>query len=704
MAEVWLARATGVKGFQKTIVIKTILPHLADDPEFLRMFIDEALLAAALNHPNIVQIFDLGQIGETYFIAMEHILGKTMRQVQRFLRKQRKVLPLWLVLRMAVSVCDALQFAHDKRGDDGKLLRIVHRDVTPENIMISFSGVTKVVDFGIAKASSVANVTRAGKIKGKLSYLAPEQIVRAGKAPVDRRSDIYATGVMLYELLTGVRPFRADNELDLLRKITKEDPASPSEVAHWVPSRLNDIVMKAISKDWKARYQHAAELGEDLEVFLTSLGAYPTERNIAGYMCKLFDEKERQLPVFESSDAPEPAVPRSLESGTGAEFDGPDSGGSISIEISVQEALTTSTPQFELPKPVGDNEPADTAAAPEPAKEPDTARVLRERPGAGTQRVVQAPVVKVPSGVAGIETEWESLSLSFPGEPETIEVPKASIELLQPSTERPKASIELLAPTTELPQPSIELPQPSIELPQPSIELPRPTVEVREGDEPERRNTKLDVRETQPSITAEQGAREIAASPPARSDGALGQGGRAGAAALFQGEPRGEPAAFGSLWDSLVERVRAESAPPEAAAPALDPKDTVVPESPPGPERVAASDKHAWDLVVERATAIAADDDLPGNVSGRVDRADTPAVPKAGRDAFGHSRPVGSWRKATDEQDLAALAFDEGLALIRQGDRESALAAWERAVALAPDNRRYQGNLRLLRKALEEKD
>ena len=307
MAEVWLARSRGIKGFKKTIVLKTILPHFADNPDFVNMFINEALLASLLNHPNVVQIFDLGEIDEQYFIAMEFVDGRTLRQVQRALAKAKKITPPWLVLHVAMSVCEALEYAHNKCDDEGTALNIVHRDVTPENIMISFAGTAKVLDFGIAKASIAASETKAGTLKGKYAYMAPERIVgmKAGGKP-DRRSDIYSLGVLLYELLTGKRPFKADNELSLLRQIAEEDPQPPRERASWVPERLDEIVLRAMARDPAWRYQTAADLREDLHEFLISVDSHPTERHVSELLCKLFsvDSKGSTIRVLERGKGP----------------------------------------------------------------------------------------------------------------------------------------------------------------------------------------------------------------------------------------------------------------------------------------------------------------------------------------------------------------------------------------------------------------
>ena len=333
MAEVWLARARGIKGFKKTIVLKTILPHFADNPDFVNMFINEALLASLLNHPNIVQIFDLGEIDEQYFIAMEFVDGRTLRQVQRALAKAKKITPPWLVLHVAMSVCEALEYAHNKCSDEGVPLNIVHRDVTPENVMISFAGTAKVLDFGIAKASIAASETKAGTLKGKYAYMAPERIVgmKAGGKP-DRRSDIYSMGVLLYELLTGKRPFKADNELSLLRQIAEEDPQPPRQRASWVPERLDEIVLRTMARDPDWRYQTAADLREDLHEFLLSVDSHPTERHVSELLCKLFSVDAKSSGLASKTKSHRRAAAQKPSSGSAAK--GADATTDISSETS----------------------------------------------------------------------------------------------------------------------------------------------------------------------------------------------------------------------------------------------------------------------------------------------------------------------------------------------------------------------------------
>jgi serine/threonine protein kinase len=288
MAEVWLARFQGVGGFEKDVVLKTILPDLSEDPDFVRMFINEALLAANLNHPNIVQIFDLGCLEGMYFIAMEYVPGKSLRQIARRLRSQSELLPPWFLLRVVVAVCDGLQYAHDYRDTDGQPLHLVHRDISPENILVSFTGTVKILDFGIAKATTEASLTRAGMLKGKYSYISPEQV---RGLPASPRSDLYAVGVVLYELLSGARPFVATGDLELLRQVVEGKPAPLAEIAPWVPVELHPIVSRALANDPGNRYAEASDLSGDLLAYLQASHSVQRQRDLVVYLAGLFADE-----------------------------------------------------------------------------------------------------------------------------------------------------------------------------------------------------------------------------------------------------------------------------------------------------------------------------------------------------------------------------------------------------------------------------
>jgi serine/threonine protein kinase len=295
MAEVWLAQATGPRGFEKRVVIKSILPHLAETPEFVRLFVNEARIAAALQHPNIVQTFELGETEAGYFIAMEHIPGRTLRELAARARETDKVLPPWFVCRVAGEVCDALQYAHEAEDGKGRRLGVVHRDVTPENVMVTPAGDTKVLDFGVARASREP-MTHSGILKGKFAYLAPEQIDTDEQT--DHRADIYALGVVMYELVTARQPYRARTQIGLLRSIRDRDvrPAPPRQLAAWVPESLEALILKAIQKDPRRRFQQAIELRAALDQCLATLGLFPTRRHVAQQLEALFPTEDTESP------------------------------------------------------------------------------------------------------------------------------------------------------------------------------------------------------------------------------------------------------------------------------------------------------------------------------------------------------------------------------------------------------------------------
>ncbi len=218
MAEIFLARQAGLEGFEKMVVIKRIRPHLSKQSSFVKMFLNEAKLAAQLNHPNIVQIYDLGKIGDSYFIAMEYIFGRDMRRIIPKAESLGIPFPMVYALKIASSVCEGLYYAHQKTDLYGNPLNIVHRDVTPENIFVSFDGTVKVLDFGIAKAANQIEQTRAGRDQGQALVHEPRAVPWA--RPLDQRSDIFSLGVVLYEWITGFKLFTGDSEVAILRNIT----------------------------------------------------------------------------------------------------------------------------------------------------------------------------------------------------------------------------------------------------------------------------------------------------------------------------------------------------------------------------------------------------------------------------------------------------------------------------------------------------
>ena len=292
MAEVWLALQEGPAGFAKQVVVKTILPHLAEDQSFVEMFLNEARLAALLNHPNLVQIFELGEEAGTYFLVMEYIEGRNLRSVLRRARSMQKPIPLPLVARIATGVCEGLQYAHEARDMEGRPLNLVHRDISPENVLVSFDGQPKVVDFGIAKAA-VGRATRSGALKGKLGYMPPEQI--AGE-PITRRADIYALGVLLYELISGKPPFSGESEPVLLRAVLEDAPTPLGELCPDAPLQLVDVVERAMARNPEDRFQDARAMAQALEGYLR-IATHTGTSDLASFMSELFGaEREGSHP------------------------------------------------------------------------------------------------------------------------------------------------------------------------------------------------------------------------------------------------------------------------------------------------------------------------------------------------------------------------------------------------------------------------
>jgi len=317
MAEIFLARQEGLEGFEKTIVIKRIRPHLSNQKSFVKMFLNEAKLAAHLNHPNIVQIYDLGKIGESYFIAMEYISGRDMRRIIPKAEGMGIPFPMVYALKIASSVCEGLYYAHQRTDMYGNALQIVHRDVTPENIFVSFDGTVKILDFGIAKAANQIEQTRAGEIKGKLSYMSPEQCM--GKV-LDHRSDLFSLGVVLYEWITGFKLFTGDSEVAILKTITEGKIYTPSYFKADVPDAVEQILMKALEKDRDQRYQSAWDMQYDLDQFLSKYEFTPSSIHLANFMKQLFtDELDQERKRLLSGEVPLPAGQFELEEESGVE-------------------------------------------------------------------------------------------------------------------------------------------------------------------------------------------------------------------------------------------------------------------------------------------------------------------------------------------------------------------------------------------------
>lgn len=287
MGEIFVAKSHGAGGFEKTVIIKTILPHLADDPEFVTKFLDEGRIVVNLTHGNIVPVFDMGEENGEYFIAMEYVAGRDLRDVLRHLKAAGRQLPVEQSLYILIELSKGLGYAHQKTDAEGVPLGIVHRDVSPSNVLLSREGEVKLIDFGIARATGKLSVTMSGRLQGKCCYMSPEQA--SGKV-VDARSDIFSAGVLLYELLTGVRPFEGDSDLETLEQVRLCEFDPPGVLNPEVDAELDEIVSRALERDPQARYQTIEEMQIALTQRLYGSGNTVTSRDVARLLAELFPE------------------------------------------------------------------------------------------------------------------------------------------------------------------------------------------------------------------------------------------------------------------------------------------------------------------------------------------------------------------------------------------------------------------------------
>lgn len=289
MAEVFKAKTFGAEGFERIVAVKKILPSIAEDKEFISMFVNEAKLAVQLTHANIAQINDLGCINGDYYIAMEYVPGHDLRVIfDRCVRLDKK-LDIGCVCYIISKVCEGLDYAHNKRNANGEPMNIIHRDISPQNIMIGYDGEVKLIDFGIAKATNQSNATQVGILKGKFSYMSPEQV--SGKTNIDRRSDIFALGIVLFEMLTLKRLFLGASDFETLEKIRKVEVSPPTLYNSAIPDELEDIVMKALEKDVANRFQSAQELQEALQRFMFHRNIYYTANNLSQFTHEMFAQE-----------------------------------------------------------------------------------------------------------------------------------------------------------------------------------------------------------------------------------------------------------------------------------------------------------------------------------------------------------------------------------------------------------------------------
>jgi serine/threonine-protein kinase len=351
MAEIFLGRETTQVGASRLLAIKRILPHVADDPKFVEMFLDEARLAIQLSHPNICHIYEFGGLEGAYFIAMEWIAGVPLGKIVRRARSMKGV-PVEVGVRIIANVAEALHYAHTARDANGTPLQIVHRDCTPHNIMVSYDGRVKLLDFGIAKAESASTKTEAGVVKGKFAYMSPQQCL--GKH-IDGRADVFALGICMWEALTGKTLFQRDTDYETMKSVIEDKAPSMRSVRPDIPEALDAIVAKALEKSADLRYQNAAKFQEALEEWLASKGKAITTAKIAELMDKLFEEEIKRGPLVDSTPF-------------GMSFNNRPKGGPAGTTGDFQAISGTSNPSAVAAGIASASQPSGVAAAVEPPK------------------------------------------------------------------------------------------------------------------------------------------------------------------------------------------------------------------------------------------------------------------------------------------------------------------------------------------------
>ncbi len=518
MGAVYLARVEGPAGFDKLVALKCIHEHLAEDTQFVEMFLDEARIAARITHSNVCSVFDFGVEDGTYYIAMEYLLGETAARIARHVSELPDEPPLERIAgyycNIAAQAAEGLHAAHQLPGDTGKHLDVIHRDVSPSNLFVCYDGNVQVMDFGIARAAGRIHVTQAGALKGKMAYMAPEQLQRL---ELDRRVDVWSLGVVLWEMLTGERLFRRETEIDTLAAVAQAEIPPPSSVVPGLPARVDEIVLRALTRDRDERYQTAREMARDLHRFVATLPDPVGVSELGEFMEELFDEERaRRLELVDQ------ARKQGIEGVPGVSAALRDEISSSSVRVHAIDSLPTqiTPPKGEEPRARGASdarsreaerglasaqareaaEPTPKPAAPvvdvddgEPrTDEPEAETLLDPTLSAMSTRWwkrpstrVQAAVVGVVAGVAVALAAWAGTG---DDEEAAVAGPPSAATGTPPAAE---PSAEPAAPDEAQPEPAPDLdPAPAIsarpaqpERPR-AIEGPRPAA-AREEAEPE---------------------------------------------------------------------------------------------------------------------------------------------------------------------------------------------------------------------------
>jgi serine/threonine-protein kinase len=292
MATVYLARRAGVGGFQRFVAIKRLHAHLAEEAEFVEMFLDEARLAALIHHPNVISITEVGANERGYYLVMDYVEGDTLARLLAIAAEQNTVLPIGIGLRIVIDMLTGLHASHELRDDQGEIMGLVHRDVSPQNVLVGVDGISRLSDFGVARAAARLAGTRAGQLKGKIAYMAPEQA--AADDAIDRRADVFSAGIVLWEVLTGRRLFKSTNDAATLSRVVSERVEPPVSIIEGLDTRVSDICMKALERPLGRRYQTAALFADQLEQAAGRRGLLASSKDVALYLQKVLGEEISQ--------------------------------------------------------------------------------------------------------------------------------------------------------------------------------------------------------------------------------------------------------------------------------------------------------------------------------------------------------------------------------------------------------------------------
>ncbi len=441
MAELYLARTMGIEGFEKLVVVKRILPQYINNPSFVNMFLNEARLSATLHHPNITQVYDIGVEEGDYFFSMEYVHGEDLGRLAVTALENGVPISLDCALTLVAGLCAGLHYAHEKAGPDGKPLNVVHRDVSPSNVLVSYDGAVKLVDFGIARAGSNPATTRGG-LKGKISYMSPEQC--RGNAALDRRSDVFSIGTILYELTTGQLPFTDETEYGVLNQIVNNDVPPPSTLVPNYPPALEAIVVRALSRDPDTRFKSALELQGQIEDFAHENRLRVSPLVLARLMSNLFPARLEEWDHARAQGAffVEQHVLRTLiESGK------TNDNTAVTAQIALAASAPAKTPAPKTPIPAAEDETTDVVEL----RPMDTSVGAAPAPAASDPVLPSAPALIVASTASRSPTPIPIRTTPMPPPRPTPLPGQLSAAASRPDAENPFSQVRTLAPVPGVP-------------------------------------------------------------------------------------------------------------------------------------------------------------------------------------------------------------------------------------------------------------